>query len=303
MATVIYPNPAIPAQTLPMPLAIQAESGDTPIEYGGQDLRWVIGACYNRPGRIGFPDSLWLYPRLAGANFSVDVQAGQAIIAGTGGYAYAPERYLVSVPTRTNLDVSTFNPSPATTKTHAVWIGVRDREQGVAGVGYGAQLVVTEDVGAGAPDPTTMTFYAKLGTFTISPSQSNITAAHLSTVLYRASRAIPITTISYASGFNTYSSGNYGQPLSYSIDGNTVRLQGTVYRTAGDMVNGTVYTIATLPSSLWPKFNRMTLGCGAGPNVARVQITTTGDLQVTLLLSNVGPTAFMSFDGITYEIS
>lgn len=295
---------------LPTPLAIQVLSGDTPVSYGGQDLRFLIGAMYNRTGRIGLPDSLTLIPNPAGANWSVSVMPGQAVIAGTfGNGTYTPERYLVSVPyssgtTPINLPLTGFNTAPVATRTHAVYVVVNDASQTGVGVGYGANLVVSEDVGAGAPVPAG-SFTHRVGTITIAPAQSNIAATHLATTMQRGARATPITAVTYATGFITTTTSvagaaGMGQALSYSLDGNTVRLQGAVSRSSGAVFSpGTDYTVTTLPAAVRPKFTRFMAGATAGPDGFRVKVYTTGELEISPMDTDF---LFAPLDGVTFEI-
>lgn len=275
------------------PLPLQ----DASVIYGGYDLRLVLGAMYNRTGRIGLGDSLTLLPRLAGANWSVDVQAGQAIIAGnTGSGTYAPERYLVTLAARTNIALTGFNLAPAGTRNHGVYIVVDDANY--SGAVFGGRIIVVEDTtGSGPTAPTGFQF--KIGTVTIAPAQSNISAANLATTMARASRATPITALTYATGYATYVSGTIGQAVSYSVDGNTVRLQGTAYRTAGDMAAGITYTVGTLPTGYRPAYSRITAGVTIGPVAFRCVITTSGDIQVTPIGTAI---AYAAFDGITFEL-
>lgn len=295
---------------LPTPLAIQVLSGDTPVAYGGQDLRRLLGAMYNRTGRTGLSDSLWLLPNPAGANWSVSITPGQALIAGTfGNGTYTPERYLVTVPyasgtTPINIPLTGFNPAPLTTVTHNVYIVVNDASQTGVGAGYGASIVVTEDIGSGAPIPAG-SFNHRIGTVTIAPGQSIITAAHLATTMQRASRATPITAVTYLSGFITTASSvagatGMGQALSYSVDGNTVRFQGSVSRTAGAAFTpGTDYNVATLPVDVRPKFTRFMSNATAGPDSFRVKVFTTGEVEISPMDTDF---LFAPLDGVTFEI-
>lgn len=299
MATATY------AGTLPLPWAVQAKPGDPAQDYGGQDMRYLLGAMYNRTGRIGLGDSLWLVPNPAGADWSVSVTPGQAILAGAGGSGtYAPERYLVTVPYATgttpiNIPLTGLGWSlpPVGTRVHAVWVAVTDAS--VSGTGYKTSLIVTEDTGSGAPNPTGVTYIFKIGTITMNPGQTAVGLGSLATTMQRASRATSITALSYASGYATYVSGTIGQPLSYSVDGNTVRLQGTAYRTAGDMVAGTTYTVGTLPAGYRPAYARILPGVTVGPVAFRCVVATSGDIQVTAIGTNI---AYAAFDGIAFEL-
>lgn len=283
------------------PLALEAVGGDTPIQYHAADLRQLIGATFPRYGRLGLGDALWLYPRAAGANWSVDVQAGWFICAPPTNPDYAAERYLITVPTRTNLSLATFNLSPAATRTHGVWLVLNDKA--VSGTTYGSSLVVTEDTGSGAPNPTGATNYARIGNVTIAPAQSNIGSANLTTTLARASSASFTTAVTYLNGM-VAGDGNGGSPgVTYSVDGNTVRFQGNLKPAgAGAYAAGGVYTVASVAVGYRPAYNRVLLAGSSGPTIARVIVASTGDITVTPYAANAANMSYVCFDGLSYEI-
>lgn len=68
--------------SLYLPLWMQAATGDTAITYGAQDFRLMVSALAARAGTVLAGD-LAVTQRGAGANMSVDVAAGRAIIPGT----------------------------------------------------------------------------------------------------------------------------------------------------------------------------------------------------------------------------
>jgi len=295
LATVSYDLPL-------SPLMLEAVVGDDAIVYNASDVRLMLGAMYPRPGRIGLGDALWLYPRAAGANWSVDVQAGQAVIQGNAS-SYTPERYLVTLAERTNLSLAAFNTAPTVTRTHAVYVAVDNKE--TSGTTYGARLVVTEDTGAGAPVPTA-SWARQLGTVTIAPAQSNIADTHLSTFMLRASTGtfafnVELPNVGIYAGFTGGSP--YGSPdPRFSLTGNTVRMSGAVRRTSGNFAVGTTYTIGRMPVGYRPRHYRLGLATASGPNIARVTIGTDGDIAITPYGANLSGMEYVQFDSIAYEI-
>lgn len=291
MATVWYDLPT-------QPLMLQAVVGDDAINYNASDVRLMLGALYPRPGRIGLGDALFLYPRAAGANWSLDVQAGQAVIASNSN-AYAPERYLVTLPARTNLSLIGFNTAPTVTRTHKVWIAVDDKS--TSGTTYKGRIIVTEDTGAGAPDPVT-SFFTQIGTVQFSPGQSNITAGNLDTIMLRASHATyEYEVTDYHTGY-VGGNGVGGQELRFSLDGNTVRLQGCVQRESGVMSVGTVYNVARMPIGYRPDVQRLGVAASHAPCIARVVINADGQIEVHPYAANVADMTYVSFDGVSYEL-
>lgn len=65
-----------------MPLYLQALTGDTAISYTGQDFRRAVAALTPNEGTVDQND-LAVSPRAAGANMSVDVAKGRALVPGT----------------------------------------------------------------------------------------------------------------------------------------------------------------------------------------------------------------------------
>lgn len=285
---------------LPEPLALEAVGGDTPRQYHAADLRQFIGASFPRYGRLGPGDAFWLYPRQAGANWSLDVQAGWALIAPPTNPAYAAERYLVTLPTRTNLSLAAFNLAPTVTRTHAVWIVLKDK--GVSGTAYGADLVVTEDVGAGAPTPTG-TNAAKIGTVTISPSQANISTTHLAMTLGRSGGGQFPVVATLLNGM-LGGDGNAGSTaLQYSVDGNSVRFTGSV-KTVNPytMTAGNSYIVANVGVGYRPAYARGGMIVGSNATLARVIVGTDGDVTLTPYAGNATAMTSATFDGFGYEI-
>lgn len=291
MATVWYDLPL-------QPMMLEAVVGDDAIVYNASDIRLMLGALYPRPGTIGLADALWLYPRAAGANWSIDVQAGQAVIAANTN-AYAPERYLVTLAARTNLSLVGFDTAPTLTRTHKVWIAVDDKS--TSGTTYKGRIIVTEDTGTGAPNPVT-SFYTQIGTVTFAPGQSAITASNLNTIILRATHATyEYEVLDYHTGYEG-GNGVGGQELRLSLDGNTVRFQGCVKRESGHMDVGTVYTVAKVPIGYRPDVQRLGVAASHAPNIARVAINTDGDIEIHPYSANVTDMDYVSLDGVTYEI-
>lgn len=290
MATVSYQLPITP-------YALQAVVGDTAINYNATDQRLWQGASFPRIGRLGLGDSFMVYPNQAGANWSIDVQAGEFIAGSATSNAYAPERYLVTLAARTNVPLTGFNTAPVATRTHNVYLTMDDKN--VSGTVYGARIVITEDIGSGAPAPDA-TMYATLASFTIASGQSNIATANITNFTARTSRAINRIALTYASGFSVPSG---AQGMTYSLDGNTVRMQGAVQRTSTTMVAGSTYTIGTLPIGYRPSVIRGAIAIGDGPGFARVLIDVTGTVTLTPYGANPTAMSIAYLDAVTFELN
>lgn len=291
MATVV--------STLPItPLALQAVVGDTAVQYNAVDLRYLIGSLYPRSGRVGDYLSMWVFPNQAGANWSVDVNAGMAVVAGAS--TGVPEKYLATLGTRTNVPLTGFNTSPSATRTHAAWIVIDDKNTS-PGAGYAARIVLTEDTGSGAPNPN-YPFYFKLATFTIAPAQSNVNTANITNVAPRGDRKATVYPLTLDSGFTTLSG---GQAPSFSVVGNTVTLQGHVSITSPLAPSAGVITFITqFASGIRPAYNRyFTVVVTNGANFGRLVVNAAGSMTITPAPFNTANMSSFSLDGISYELA
>ena len=110
--------------TLIRPLFVQQVPGDPQITYTAQELRTVIDALVGTPGVCGAGD-LAVTQRGAGANFSVDVAAGHAVVTGT---SIADQgKYVVQSTATVNLTLSGA-PGAGFNRFDLVYAQVRDRQ-------------------------------------------------------------------------------------------------------------------------------------------------------------------------------
>lgn len=128
------------------PLLIQATGGDAAISYTGPDFRQLIdviaqsGVCTMGAFRVT--------QRGAGANLSVDVAAGQAVIQGTS--VTRQGKFLVDSTATVNTGTAGNITVPGSgTRTHRVIIRARDKQ--ASGTAYGWSIEVLEDTGSGLP--------------------------------------------------------------------------------------------------------------------------------------------------------
>lgn len=164
---------ATASQSLPREaMFFQALNGEPQIEYSAQDLRYMLGAII--PTRGTFGDSFQVTSK-ATPDWSVDVSGGYA---GLGNYVngsyVGQEIFLVASTATINVPLTGFNTAPTATRTHKVWIAVINGTGGV----YDTRIMITEDLGSGAPVPTA-TYYLHIASVTITPSQSFIAQANI----------------------------------------------------------------------------------------------------------------------------
>lgn len=134
--------------TILRPLLMQASGADATFAYSAQQHRALVGATLSE-GVLTTADLL-VEQRAAGANFTVDVSAGKAVIVGDS--VAAQGSYLVINDAAVTGVVIPAAPASGT-RIHRVVLQVRDRaHDGTVSAGvYDAVVLVLEDTGAGTP--------------------------------------------------------------------------------------------------------------------------------------------------------
>lgn len=127
-------------------LFMQPDSGDPDITYSGVELRGLFTALVDTEGIIG-SNSLEVHPRLAGANFTVEIEPGNAAVDGDD--TSNQNRYVADSESMVQLDVP--NAPASGTRTHRVVLRIRDKLHNSTWSTYDAALEVLEDDGTGLP--------------------------------------------------------------------------------------------------------------------------------------------------------
>lgn len=284
----------VTATLTPKPLFLQAVGADTPISYTAEDFRNILGGVWARTGTIG-PYSMRLYQRLAGPNWSVDVNLGFAVL---GNSATEIDRYLAICDTRTNIPLTGFNTSPAATRTHRVFVAVYDKA--IVGTQYLTKIVITEDTGSGAAVPSdSPAYYLELGSLSIANGQSNIATANISNYALHADSSYGAFDMTLSGGITSGLGTTSGGAPRYACGGNQIRCSGIVTKAAGNYITGTTYSLAVLPDGFRPRYERYCSAVGAGGNRWRVTVGTNGLIQASGITNDM---AWLSFDGVTFEL-
>lgn len=163
--------------TLKTPLLMQAGGGDTAISYSALDLRTLFGGLFAGEGVVrpvaDGSSPLKATQRAAGANFSVDVSAGRAVVAGDDVSNQGP--YMVESTAIENLVIP--SPPVSGTRTHRVVAQVRDKLHNGAYTTYDWVLQVLEDTGSGTPAvPASAIGLARVA---VTAGQSSVTTANI----------------------------------------------------------------------------------------------------------------------------
>lgn len=155
---------------------MQAAEGDPEIEYSAQQFRQLIEAMYSEGVRFRTGNELIVTQRAAGANLSVDVAPGQAIVYGDDQSDQGA--YLVEV-----TDAVTNVPWPAppgsNSRIDLLVLQVNDPQAG-GGAGYNAEPVVVEGVAASSPvAPAVPDSAVELARVSVAAGQTSILAINI----------------------------------------------------------------------------------------------------------------------------
>ena len=163
--------------TLYTPLWMQAATGDTPPEYGGLTDRQLILSLWDTEGPVW---GLGVTQRGAGANMSVDVGPGMAVI--TGNDVSPQGTYFVSSDATVNVTVP--SPPASGSRVHRIQAHVRDcsYDGTLAANTYDWVIELLEDTGSGTPavDPTAITLaFVTVNAGDVSVTDASITDRRL----------------------------------------------------------------------------------------------------------------------------
>jgi hypothetical protein len=165
--------------TLKTPLFMQAAGGDTAPSYSALDVRALLGMLLRNEGILHALSpgltALKVSQRAAGANFSVDVAAGAAVI--TGDDVSNQGMYAVQSTAVENLVIPA--PPVSGTRVHRVVARIKDHlHDGSWAVNtYVWALEVLEDVGSGTP--ATPASAISLATVSVAAAQSSVLDANI----------------------------------------------------------------------------------------------------------------------------
>lgn len=205
--------------TLHKPLIMQPGGADPDLTYSGAELRALTAAAYPWQGVITSPQVTTLSPfgvvqRGAGANFSVDIHAGVAVVVGDD--VANQLNYLCWSDATFNL--TTPGAPGSGTRLHRVGLQVRDKLNNGVWTGYDFIPVLVQDTGSGFPaEPAS---FLTLAQVSITTGQASVLAANITDMRVPADR---ISTV-YKAGVTTRSStGALVDPdLSINLPGNSV---------------------------------------------------------------------------------
>jgi hypothetical protein len=155
------------------PIWMQATGGDPQIQYAAQELRQILSGIFISEGVIGAANSCQVTQRGAGANFSVDIQAGYFMAQGDD--VSNQGMYIIRAPTVENLVTPTAPGSG--TRVHRVVGQIRDKLHLGSWTTYDAVPLLLQDTGSGTPAIPNSAL--GLGLVSIAAGQVSVQTAHI----------------------------------------------------------------------------------------------------------------------------
>lgn len=284
------------------PLFLQKTGADADVTYSATQYRYgLVPAMLPVTGVIDpyGSSALAVTQRGAGANFSVDVAAGRAVIP--GGDVALQGSYVVANDATVN--VATPSAPGSGTRVHRLVLQIRDKLNNGAYTTYDGILSLLQDTGSGTP--ATPASAISLATISISAGQANVSNSNITDTRAWARPASYLTgTLSVATGVAAADATRTPR-YRLTADG-YVTLYGWVNATAGgSLTAGTTSPLLTgLPSYATPSGIRdcvMATSKGAVDCV----INTSGVISWQPLTGTI--TTFVgdwwSFEGISYRVA
>lgn len=290
--------------TLQTPLFMQAATGDTAVSYSGQNYRLsLIAALCQFTGVIDPIGSggLLVSQRGAGANMSVDIAAGYAIVP--GGDISLQGSYLCISDAVLNVVVPAAPPSG--TRVHRVVAQVRDHlsNSGLYAANvYNWVLNLLADTGTGTPALPASAI--SLALVSVSAAQSSVTGANITDQRAWARWALSnVGTLTVNTGYTASDASRVPQ-YRITADG-FCHLHGFLTSTgSGTATAGTFYQLASgILSAGLPSGNRDGV-IMSNKGAVQITVNSSGIIQFTpLVTTNYVAGDWWSFEGFAFKIA
>lgn len=280
--------------TLHPPLYMQAAEGDTAIDYTGQLMRLAFTGAWASPGVTG-RNQFKVSQRSAGANMSVDVSGGTALVTGTS--VSLQGTYMCISDATENIEV----PAPPTSgsRKHRVVLQVKDKlyDGTLDADTYEFAIELLEDDGSGTPDLPASAI--NLAFVTVSSGQSSVTDDNIQDIrlsaLTKSSRPLQIASSAERPAVPLAGEMIYRTDLScFEVSDGTFWYE-IPHRDSGGTTSGSAWT--TYTPSLTATTSNPTMGTGA---TRQGRYYWTGSLVVVQVILRFG--SGMSAGSGFYEI-
>lgn len=290
--------------TLQTPLFMQAATGDSAVSYSAASYRYgLLASLFPVSGVIDPINSagLQVVQHAAGANMSVDVNAGVAIVPGTD-VSLQGTYYCANDAGGVNLTVPAAPGSG--TRVHRVVAQVQDHlnNAGYAANTYAWALQLLADTGSGTP--ATPASAISLATVSVSAGQSSVTSANITDLRAWARPAISMTGLLTGNGW-TWPDATRPGYWRLTADG-FVELYGwaqpsTAFTATANAQN---IMVSGLPSYVTPSGNRDNVGACSVTGFCRFLTQNNGNIYMIMpTTQNFATTDWVSLDGAKFKVT
>jgi hypothetical protein len=281
------------------PLWLQKTGADADVTYSATQYRQLIKALVSTTGVVDPIGSggLAVSQRAAGANFTVDVASGYAIIP--GGDVSNQGSYVAFNDATVN--VATPTAPGSGTRVHRVILQIRDKLNNGAYSTYDGVVQVLTDTGSGTPAvPASAIGLARVS---ISAGQANVSNAHITDDRAWARPALATTGLLTGNGWSWTDATRVGS-YRLSADG-FVHLYGWAQPNIGFTATANVANIfaSGLPAAITPSGIRDSIIACSVTGFARIYVNTSGNIYLVMPTTQTFSTSdWISLDGVSYKL-
>lgn len=290
----------------PKPLFLQAATGQPEIDYSADEFRAFSAAIWPRPGVLGVGHFQVL--SVAANSWQVTVQPGYAAISNAAGN----RRWVVSSDTPVTLDLSGFNKTPPSARSHAIYLCVYDNQvvSNFENTARGALFASEDTTGNGGPAPDEPVGLISLATLLMGPASTGIAQSNINDARAFGGNAqgYSTTSLALAAGFNNARPNTEEPAPSVQYRNGQCVLQGSVIRTSGVFEAGNSYNIGTIASAYQPRsYRNFTIATGAntaanGYDVWTARLTVSPSGAMVVALPGDNSPQWIYLDGVQYSI-
>jgi hypothetical protein len=282
------------------PLFMQAQTGDTAIDYSAADFRDLLTNLYAAPGILSAGSYVVTQNSVVG--WSVKVFGGAAILSAG---------YQVSQPSSVAVSLAAFDTTPSALRSHRVWIAVYDKLTNPSLSEYDAAIVVTEDTGAGAPPPVGATNSLFLAFVKISPGQANIQDENIYDYRPHAQPGTPFTPLYIRAGFLDAAASSNVSPVGVQYQNGRAYLSGGFRRdssTPFTSLDG--FECAYVPRGFEPKYEKYMIAAtgmeelvgGSPVSTLTARVIVRPDRTVAVVPGETNYPRYIFLDGLSYDL-
>lgn len=290
------------------PYFLQVATG-TPLYYSAEDFRAFTAAFQQRSGVLGPSD--FKVSQATDIGWSIAVIRGHVNIDRlySNGSTMDNQNYVVHMPANADPILIPWRPPGTGTRTHKVFIAVFDPL--VQGNATEAKIIISEDVGSGAPKPVGAAGYLQLATITMTAGQPNIQTKDITnTARHGGNGSNDILYSPYlgAAYQEVGTDGATSYPFTGRYEDGVMRLSGGVEKKDHTAISSaTDIVLGTPPPDLIPARDQFLTGvctknASGATGTMSWQCCITANGLIIARMPNTNAPLRLYFDGIAYDL-